>query len=340
MQQKANIITLDSINFNTSELTLEFSNLTYLNLGKKLLKLPNKSYLVDFAKKGSFIWYDYLLDIMTDSRKTDTSILIGAIWKIYNLYYVDLYCNHNKINIDNMPQIYYNIFEKKSNFVFMGDSITQGVGCTKPYPNWMPQLTGTHYINNMGLAGSCITPKTDDYPSWEYGIKSFYERLNDIPSGTLSLSLFGGVNDWVTGRELGNINSTDTNTFYGALKGICEYVINKFPTIPFFVFTPIQTNFIDRPANIPDDNQYKGNTQGYNRKGLKLLDYVNAIKEVCKLYSVPCCDLYNNFIYGSSKMLGNNKDISGIYGSDGLHLNDEGQKRLALKMASFIRNNI
>ena len=339
LQQKANIFSLKSINFNTSELTLEFSNGTYLNLGKKLLDLSNKSYLVDFVEDGSFIWYDYNLDIMTKNRNSDKSILIGAIWKVNNLYYVDLYCNHNKLKIDDMPQIYCNIFEEKTNFVFMGDSITEGVGCTRPYPNWIPQLTGVHYILNMGLGGYCITPKTDDYPSWETGIKSFYERLNEIPSGTLNLSLFGGVNDWITGRELGDISSNNTNTFYGALKAICEYIINKFPSIPFFVFTPIQTNFIDRPANIPNDNEYYGNTEGYNRKGLKLLDYVNAIKEVCELYSVPCCDLYNNSFYGSVKILGNNNGTSGIYGSDGLHLNDEGQKRLALKMSRFINNN-
>lgn len=61
--------------------------------------------------------------------------------------------------------------------------------------------------------------------------------------------VFGGVNDWVTGRNLGNIDSTDTYTFYGAMKSLCNGLITKYPNKQIVFFTAPQMVIYNRREN-------------------------------------------------------------------------------------------
>ena len=67
-----------------------------------------------------------------------------------------------------------------------------------------------------------------------------------------------------------------------------------------------------------------------NEAGYKLIDYVNAIKDLGKKYSLPVLDLYSNSGF-------TNKTMS-LYTRDNLHPNENGYKKIAQKMYSFLLN--
>lgn len=65
-----------------------------------------------------------------------------------------------------------------------------------------------------------------------------------------------------------------------------------------------------------------------NEVGSKLIDYVNVIKSLGEMYSLPVLDLYSEG--GISK-----KNIS-TFTRDGLHPNDVGYDRISDKMYRFL----
>ena len=82
-----------------------------------------------------------------------------------------------------------------------------------------------------------------------------------------------------------------------------EYFSTNYPSKYLFVFTPCN------------------NKDTANGLGLYIKDYVNAIIEVCKEYSVPVIDLYNNIQINSK-----NRSVKT---EDGTHLTDETNKQVA-----------
>lgn len=104
----------------------------------------------------------------------------------------------------------------------------------------------------------------------------------------------GGSNDMNASVPLGTIASTDTLTFYGAYKYIIQKCIAKSYGIKIIPVTPLQRG-TDRTA--------------YANQRL----YVDAIYEVCALYSVPVVDMF----YGS----GITYENIGVYSNDNIHPN-------------------
>ena len=75
-------------------------------------------------------------------------------------------------------------------------------------------------------------------------------------------------------------------------------------------------------------NYFKGDTT--NNLGLPLADYINAIIEVCRMYSIPVLDNYSNIgIYPK------NSTHYSTYTADGLHPNEEGHKKIANEILKF-----
>lgn len=330
------IVTYNKINIDSSSQKIVFPNQTYLFSRIKHINLSNKEYdISQMISKGGMLWFDQDDDLIYSSYANDR-IFLGAIW--INLDKVELNTSLFNLQIDSMP-INYSSNNSNIKIGCLGDSMTKGSGTTKIYYEWFKQLLGFRLnIINYGLGGSSITPKQDAYPNWEENIPSFLERSSNMDTDLDIVLIFGGVNDWVTGRELGDINNNNTYTFYGALKQMLENLIEKYKSKRIYFFTSPQNDYIHRPANIPNDNQYYGNQEGKNRKGYKITNYTDAIVEVCNLYGIPVLDLQKNSWYGLSGVLGYT-DHPGIYGTDSLHPNREGHKILALKMANFINNN-
>ena len=331
-QRKGMIVSSGAININTSSGKLITGSNTYIICGNGLnYDISNKEYdISSYLSSGGWCRYNYQTDTI-DRSPSETTISIGAIWN--NGAKIDLFVQDNStLLIDGIPyQVSSEYIDK--NLLCLGDSMTYGTGTTTIYYQYLNRNLGKFTTTNYGVGGSSITPKTGDFPEWDTA-ESFLERYSSMSNNGDVIIVFGGVNDWVTGRALGTMSSTDTYTFYGAMKSLCDGLIDKYPNKQIVFFTSPQNDYVYRKASIPEDNQYYNNVDGYNRLGLKLEDYTKAMKEVCDVYGIPCDRLDTKCWYGLSGQL-----QDGTISSDGLHPNANGHKIIAKNMANFIKNN-
>lgn len=162
---------------------------------------------------------------------------------------------------------------------YFGDSIPAGV-CS---PNSQTTVSfmqrfclsvGFSVINPNAISGACIAD-----PNYQGSVLNkvlAYENNRDF------YFVAGGTNDFNTSKELGTYASTDTSTFYGALKAICDKFQTDFPNATVIFITPIPYTeaYFDRYPALKD-----GNALGYT-----LNDYRNAIYEVATSYGFNVVD--------------------------------------------------
>lgn len=195
----------------------------------------------------------------------------------------------------------------------IGDSITAGQGASNAQ-------YFTHFKTRCGF----MTVTSDGVDEREI-LSGFKATLFNIPVTADCVSFFGGTNDWGHHKTLGTMDDAENSeSFYGVLKYICQWMATNRPTTTFFFITPIQRNCDKWPA----DSMVKGTLT--NNLGLKLDAYVDAIKNVCAFYGVPCLDLFTECFNG------HNSEIANTYLPDGLHPNPAGHIILARKIAKFI----
>lgn len=326
---------LGTVEIDTKAKTLTFGASAHITYGGERYNVANTVHNISTFMNGSFLFFNPTTKTLS-SAYSDGFVYLGALWNPQ--CNADLHITRGKFVVDGMPVSYTGRFyNKKVNC--LGDSMTYGTGTTKAYHQWFRQLCGFSTVVNYGVGGSCIAPKVDTVPTWEEGIESFCERYSAMDNDADTVVVLGGVNDWVTGRTLGALTDTGTDTFYGAMKSLCEGLIAKYPTSNIYMFSSPQNDYVSRPADSISGTAWAGNTEGYNRKGRKIQDYANAMKEVCAVYGIPFYSLTDNLFWGLSGVLGDNNGTSGVYGSDALHPNAEGHKKIALRMAGFMNGN-
>lgn len=329
------IETNDDIYIDTKAQTMTFGADTFVVYGEERIDIGNTTHdISNFGSGRSLYFHPHSKSLSTIDAVGN--IYLGTLRTPISLS--ELNIPREKLFVDGLPVTWTEHFLDKK-VVCLGDNMTEGVGTDKVYYEWLAQLCGFSTVTDHGLAGSCIAPKVDALPTWEEGIESFYERYDGMEDDADAVIVFGGVNDWVTGRELGTISDTGTDTFYGAMDALCAGLKEKYPTAEIFVFSSPQNNYIDRPANELGGTEWAGNTEGYNRKGYLIQDYADAMEEVCALYDIPFYSLTDALPWGAAE-LGDNASNSGVYGSDGLHPNAEGHALIALEMADLINASV
>lgn len=147
------------------------------------------------------------------------------------------------------------------------------------------------------------------------------DSKKDYSSADL-ITIFAGTNDFklnVKLGKIGNINNKnfDVSTFYGAYRSLIENIRKQNPSAKIYLFTPIQRN-----------------NEGYDIKhrniaGYKLIGYVNAVKNIGKLYKLPVVDLYST----SGITMENLK----TYTVDGLHPNNKGYQLIVKPILKVIQ---
>jgi lysophospholipase L1-like esterase len=194
--------------------------------------------------------------------------------------------------------------------LFNGDSICQGVVNGGGYAKIIKDLTGC-LIENRAVGGGTLT--TGD--NTKHRIVDDIENMSDIAD---IVCFEGGINDYWGKRTLGTMtpmndwtSELDESTIIGALESIFRKSLIKWEGTPIcMIFThPILTT--------------RWNT-GYSG-GHTMEQQTEALKEVCKKYSIPFVDLMNesggfncNLDYIAAKYTTN---------SDGCHPNEVGYKR-------------
>ncbi len=180
----------------------------------------------------------------------------------------------------------------------MGDSITEGVSGTVPYPATLGTDMDFDTVRNYGVGGTAIAVRA---APWDTNAMCI--RYADMDNDADLITVAGGTNDFGTSVALGTFASTATNTFYGALHTLCAGLVAKYPTKSIIFFTPIP--------------RYNMNTA--NGQGLLFSAYVDAIIEVCEYYAIPVIDLFR-----STQFRPWNEDNKTALIPDGLHPNNAG----------------
>lgn len=215
---------------------------------------------------------------------------------------------------------YNNPFKNKK-CIQLGDSITWydghvGAGTQeiiKGYASYLRELGLT--VTNEAVSGACVA-----YHS-ESNYEDISETVDDIDFEDYDLvTIAGGINDYAFwNSNLGSIingkTGFDRTTFYGGLQYILDKILRDNPNIKILLFTPLK---------------YSGKNYGLtpNSANLKLIDYVNAIKEIAALYSIPVFDLYEVGEF-------NRYTIEG-FTLDGLHPNNLGFEHISNKLKSKV----
>ena len=200
------------------------------------------------------------------------------------------------------------LLSSASTWYVIGDSISD--------TNLLPQtkymtVLGNKFnnltINNVGKDGSHFTNKTTGY-------STFATLLGKLPSSDPSvITIFGGVNDYIQSCTIGNISSTDTSNFYGALNDFVATLNNKYANAKKLFILPLNMR-----AGV-----FSTNSNGTNSLGNTLQQYRDAIIAVCNANNIEYIDLHEDAELQPD-----------LISSDGLHPTQDGHKLLASKLSA------
>ena len=210
---------------------------------------------------------------------------------------------------------------KGKKVLFLGDSITQGVGVSSVehrYTDVFAKITGAE-VFNYGISGTRIARQhsVSDNRSFDQNFVDRSLRMNDEADFVV---VFGGTNDYGHGdAPIGCFTDTADTTFYGAMHTLCKNLYERYPTATVLFMTPLH-----RLTELSTLKTYQG-------RYATLKDYVDIIREVCEFYAIPVLDLYSRS--GMQPLIEKNREL---YMKDGLHPTDAGAQRIAHMLASFI----
>lgn len=210
---------------------------------------------------------------------------------------------------------------------FLGDSITEGACATssdKVYHQVAARIINAEtYVDGKG--GSHIAKQINIKKEWDKF--DFVSRVDNVPTDCDLVVVFGGTNDYGHGdAPIGNKESIDPYTFYGAMNVLVSKLLARFKKEQIIFLLPL-------PRYGEDD--IHGEFGNSKENGNPLVDYVNVIKNVLDFNNIYYVDLFNNPVY--ERPITNQKTT---YSQDGLHPTDEGHRLLGEFVAKIIEERI
>ena len=240
---------------------------------------------------------------------------------------------------------------------FLGDSITYGAGASSQQKTYhgvfcrkydAVDLTtqifeerGGSASDLLGMNGTCIAANTKNNTN----DRRFVTRVKEENlAGCNLVVVFGGTNDLSYDikpigssfveediEPYGNMGGkklaapADTETFAGALHELIKKIQDVCPKTPIIFMTPLKRNH---------NSEQNPDYLTCNSNGDYMIDFVNAIKEICAFYSIPVLDLY-----GMSQLNPLAPGWSELF-PDGLHPNDTGHALIGEMLFRFTENNV
>lgn len=221
----------------------------------------------------------------------------------------------------------------------IGDSITYGHTPTGT-PNAGKQLDsyaklaasklGMKFLN-YGISGNRMAGTSTDNP--------MCIRFSSMDNDADVVTFMGGTNDIRNGVPLGSMNDRGTATYYGALHTIMsglyrKYVINNNKKVKIVAITP------PKLIGTPSTTAYGEGTIRPNQE-----EWINAVIEVAKYYSIPVLDFFHNGMIATQLAGDYYKDLSDYYGykgyfnpliPDGIHPTQEGHEIISDLLVGFL----
>jgi len=214
---------------------------------------------------------------------------------------------------------------KNKKAVFLGDSITQGVGTTCAeaiYLNRLAVMAELSEVKNYGISGTRIARQkaTSDNTSFD---NDYCTRVEELDEDADIIVVFGGTNDFGHGdAPLGTPDDRTPETFWGA----CHYLMNRL-TERFYDRTIVFMTALHRRNEDDPHGDNKPEAVG------TLEDYMEILKKVAAWYAIPVLDLY-----ATSRIQPRVPILREKYCPDGLHPNDDGHVLIADRLYSFLKN--
>ena len=208
--------------------------------------------------------------------------------------------------------------------LFIGDSITEFNNTASV--NWVNNITNWLSIGsftNGGMSGTGIKRTYSTHANW-------YNELDSYSDDYDLILIMGDMNDWSHGTDfnennIGEFGDNTLDTFYGTMKLYLEKILDKYPKakIGWITSTP--------------RNQQIGSTSDYLHGNSSIFSTANnIIKEMCKNYSIPVLELYNEAsLY--PWLSDNNEEY--FANEDGVHPNNAGHLIISYKILDFIKRN-
>ena len=199
----------------------------------------------------------------------------------YNNDDPDLYSIEQTFEVLDTSVDYYKKLKNKT-LIYIGDSITESRTTEGQnnynggaYPKIIADLSSSEFTN-YSVGGATLSYNAN---SESRSIANYLTNMSTI--GDLYV-FSGGINDWWSNRPLGTLVSdyttnVDQTTVIGALEKIFRYALSNF------VGKPIMFVITHKVAD-----PFFTNTEGYDQ-----FDLHDAIVSVCKKYSIPYYDAFN-----------------------------------------------
>lgn len=206
----------------------------------------------------------------------------------------------------------------------LGDSVTRGQYWDNEFVSTplvevvtYHQKIATDYglvVTNYGIGGTRITATGDG--------QGFCQRYTAMSDTADIVTVFGGINDYAYAGNvpIGTFGSTDTANIYGAMKTLCEGLLQKYPTQKLGFILPFPFN------------EYKG--------AGTWSPYGTALKASLEYYSIPYLDLNKNSRLNANIDFINDayfkKGFDASHTGDRTHPNTRGHAILASKIYNFL----
>lgn len=199
-------------------------------------------------------------------------------------------------------------------FAFFGDSITHLDNYSLLINNFAPDS-----VSDCGISGTTICGSGSD-AMWQD------VRINSLPLDADIIHVMGGTNDNFQNKPIGNISldNCDTNTFVGAYNVLLSKIYYRYfkettgkynQTIDYSGVTRINADrYSGYPYIIVATPFYSIQAQENESK------YADAIKEIAKMWHIPCVDHYY--------LDGINDQNAYRYQDDSIHPNTRGRIKM------------
>lgn len=214
----------------------------------------------------------------------------------------------------------YYFFEEKE-IVFIGDSITEGVGGNIgpdekkiSYVNYVDETLDFKTVLNHGKAGRTVA----NYGDAELSIDKSIDNLINIDSDIVVI--FIGVNDYLyysQQKRFGALDSGSTAGYCGALQSFVEAVERNYPDKEYFFVTTYQLLGTDGSTY----TDYNG-TPTFN-------DYMQVQRTLADRHGYHMIDIYNSGFMSTQDAV-----TTANLMPDGIHPNDAGYRMLGEHIAA------
>ncbi len=208
-----------------------------------------------------------------------------------------------------------NILYKKK-IIAIGDSMVQGLSLSDAdNQTWLSKIAKRNGMDhkNYGLNGVALS-YNDVFDGECLKEDSVIARYQNLDNDADYIIVYAGTNDIHNSIPLGETDSADITTFYGALNVLCKGLLEKYPYGKIGFITPYSPGYDNLPSRIAPD-------------------YINAIIMVCNKYNIPVFDNSKN---GGIDWLDNSQTEAYTFG-DETHLNENGMEYVSFKYEQFIK---